>query len=116
MPEFLVTVLDSTTRRYAIEAKTAEEAQQVAESSDLDPSLAHLVDRRWEVQEITQVDPAAQLQAAKEARCPACGSTSVNGGLLHAEDAQAWANVDCDTCGATWTEVYTMTAIEELER
>ncbi len=47
--------------------------------------------------------------------CPACGSTAVAGGHIVAEYTSAWAEVECENCGSTWRDVYTMTGYEELK-
>ena len=44
--------------------------------------------------------------------CPFCGSTAVAGGHIVAQHTNAWAEVECEDCGAQWRDVYSMTGYE----
>jgi len=48
-------------------------------------------------------------------KCPVCDSTSITGcGSIELDDG-AWQNVECENCGATWTDIYTLTGITDLK-
>lgn len=45
-------------------------------------------------------------------RCPICKSRDVEGDSLDADGKNAWQNVECLACGATWHDTYTLTGME----
>jgi len=48
--------------------------------------------------------------------CPHCGSMDINGDYVEPEGAStAYRKCDCDACGATWTEILTVTGFGNLE-
>ena len=47
--------------------------------------------------------------------CPHCGSESITGGHIEADDNFCWRPVNCDDCEESWTETFTMTSIEDDE-
>lgn len=48
--------------------------------------------------------------------CPVCGSVDVSGGFVEVLDDTAWQSVDCDDCGSSWDDVYTLTGRENVRR
>jgi hypothetical protein len=46
--------------------------------------------------------------------CPCCASQNVEGGTLDIGSGEAWQAVTCNTCSATWTDVYKLTGYETL--
>lgn len=48
--------------------------------------------------------------------CPHCSSKEIEAyGSLNSDDAIAWQQVSCNTCEATWTDQYKLTAFDTLE-
>jgi hypothetical protein len=69
-------------------------------------------------------DPSGQLPARrkriylrhKSNRCPLCGSQDIEGTGQHEADADWHTNkVRCNTCGAEWNDIYTLSDIELTE-
>jgi len=65
-----------------------------------------------------------QMQAAGHYRgepydgskCPHCGSTDISGHEIDPEGAdKAYRNVDCDECGATWTEILAVIGCDNVQ-
>ena len=54
--------------------------------------------------------------AVDNVSCPVCGSTEVTGGFVEVLDNAAWQSVDCDDCGSSWEDVYTLTGRENVRR
>ena len=48
-------------------------------------------------------------------RCPVCGSDKVSSGNVEIDGSQGYANVDCGNCGATWTDIFKLVGIDNLE-
>jgi len=46
--------------------------------------------------------------------CPYCKSDNISAGELEADGFQAWSNVVCNNCKKEWTDIYTLTDVEEL--
>jgi predicted Zn-ribbon and HTH transcriptional regulator len=46
--------------------------------------------------------------------CPKCESEDITGGGFEADYNQSWQKVTCDKCGYQWTDIYTMTDVEEV--
>ena len=44
--------------------------------------------------------------------CPFCGSGELDGGHFDANYNTAWRDVQCQTCGMTWTENFSLTHID----
>ena len=44
--------------------------------------------------------------------CLRCGSEDITGDAFSADCGTAWQTVQCDVCGATWNDIYTLTSIE----
>jgi len=48
-------------------------------------------------------------------KCPKCHCENINGGAIEPEGAStAYRNCDCNDCGATWTEILTVTGFDNL--
>lgn len=45
--------------------------------------------------------------------CPFCGSANIVGGDIDYGNSQMWQNVVCEKCKKEWTDIYTLTDIEE---
>jgi len=48
--------------------------------------------------------------------CPDCGDHDIEGGPIEADVKTAWQEVLCNGCHFEWTDIYTLTDIEETER
>ena len=48
-------------------------------------------------------------------RCPYCDSEEIEGGSWDLGVGQFWQNIVCHTCKKEWTDIYTLTAVEEYE-
>jgi len=46
--------------------------------------------------------------------CPYCNSRNLDAEVLHLDGNQAYTNVECSNCKKEWTEIYTLTHIEEV--
>lgn len=46
-------------------------------------------------------------------RCPYCSSEDLNAGKLQSDAGYVWQKVSCDHCAREWTDVYTLTGIDE---
>lgn len=55
-----------------------------------------------------------QYIAASGQFCPYCKQHDIQGGAVDIDGNIATQEVDCLTCGETWTDVYTLSAIEEV--
>lgn len=81
---------------------------------------ARTVDAR-PVEEI-EADPARQAayEALKDAQaeCPICGSDQTDSyfGNVDMEGPTVSQTRQCDDCGATWRDVYTLTGFDALQR
>lgn len=48
--------------------------------------------------------------------CPACGGTDISSaGSVGTDSKIAWQPVECENCGATWNDCYTLTGYAELK-
>ena len=47
--------------------------------------------------------------------CPFCGKEYLTGRHFNGSYNQAWREIECDSCGKEWMELFTMTDIEEQE-
>jgi hypothetical protein len=56
---------------------------------------------------------AISYLAAKGLRCPKCSAETIGSDSLDADGPEARADCWCEACGASWVDVYTLTAIEE---
>lgn len=59
--------------------------------------------------------PAAREQYVKHAygKCPYCGSRDIVGDSLEVDGNQVTQPVSCSECERSWTDVYTLTGIDE---
>lgn len=57
---------------------------------------------------------ATQEEYRKSENCPICNCDQVSGGFVSVENGQAIQNIDCDECGAYWTDVYKLTQYDNL--
>ena len=48
--------------------------------------------------------------------CPFCESSGLNSGPIQADGPVAWAEVECEDCGASWRDVWSLTDIAEAKR
>jgi transcription elongation factor Elf1 len=47
--------------------------------------------------------------------CPSCGHTGcVEGERLDVDASGAWQNCSCNSCGAEWTDSYTLSGYDNL--
>lgn len=49
-------------------------------------------------------------------KCPHCDSDNLEGGYINIDDGSAWQAVTCQDCCSEWTDIYTLTGIENLKR
>lgn len=47
--------------------------------------------------------------------CPFCSSTNLSGGEFDMGNGQVWQNIVCNGCKKEWSDIYTLTSIEEFE-
>ena len=48
--------------------------------------------------------------------CPACGGTDLSStGPVETDTKIAWQPIECENCGATWNDCYTLTCYAELK-
>jgi hypothetical protein len=47
--------------------------------------------------------------------CPYCESADICGGAIDISGREAWQEVSCNECHATWNDVYNLASIEEVE-
>ena len=48
--------------------------------------------------------------------CPFCLESNLHGGDIDVDEGRALQNIDCHSCGASWTDVYTLTGIDNAEK
>lgn len=64
--------------------------------------------------ELTDEQRAAYIAGGGTA-CPFCGSIVLSGDVVEVDAGTARQDIDCTGCGVGWTDVYTLTAIENIE-
>lgn len=47
--------------------------------------------------------------------CPFCNSYQIEGESVEIDGAEAWQEVSCQACEASWTDTYKLTSFEPLE-
>jgi len=47
--------------------------------------------------------------------CPYCKSKNIEAGSIEANEGWAWQEVVCFDCHLRWRDVYTLTAVEDIE-
>ncbi len=47
--------------------------------------------------------------------CPYCGSDAIVSGAIDYGHNQIWQQVTCNDCEKEWTDIYTLTDVEEIE-
>jgi hypothetical protein len=47
-------------------------------------------------------------------RCIQCGEDSFTGSPLDSSYNSVWRDMECDNCGTAWTEVYTISHLENI--
>lgn len=47
-------------------------------------------------------------------KCPHCGSAELTGRALEVDAMIAWQPMSCETCGASWTDLFKLTGIANL--
>ena len=48
-------------------------------------------------------------------KCPVCKSENISADKTEIDGSQGYANVDCRDCGATWTDIFKLVGIDNLE-
>lgn len=48
-------------------------------------------------------------------RCPVCGSDHLSGEQFEAEPGSASQLIICNDCGSSWSDVYTLSGITNIE-
>ena len=48
-------------------------------------------------------------------RCPFCESKNITSGRIEADGPVAWAEIECEGCGASWQDVWTLTDITKAK-
>lgn len=51
----------------------------------------------------------------ENSQCPFCKSHQIEGDHVHVEAGEAWQEVSCLDCDRIWSEIYTLSYIEEIE-
>ena len=59
---------------------------------------------------LTPEQKAAYL--ADSGKCPICGSSDIVGDEIQAEGDSHYQTINCQSCDASWVDVYTLTDIE----
>lgn len=57
----------------------------------------------------------AAYVTSEGAACPYCASKEIESDRLQADGDSACAVVQCDGCGKSWLDVFTLTTIEERD-
>ena len=57
----------------------------------------------------------AEYVATLGTRCPVCQSTRLDGGFVEIDGATASQEIRCMNCGASWTDIYTLTGYTDLD-
>lgn len=83
------------------------------------PVQAEFVGDEWnddESKPVRRLNPDHQAVPEYDGtRCPKCGSDSINGDNIEPSGADAaYRNVDCNDCGATWTEELKVVGFDHL--
>ena len=45
--------------------------------------------------------------------CPYCGSSDISAGSFDGDGSQSWQHITCGDCNENWTDIYTLTDVEE---
>ena len=65
----------------------------------------------------TADDPAQAAHLLhRGGHCPACGSGDICGDSFEYDGSEHWQEVNCWTCGASWTDVYRLAGFTELKK
>jgi DNA-directed RNA polymerase subunit RPC12/RpoP len=64
------------------------------------------------MRKLTKKERAAYLKAGG-VKCPYCGSDDIKGGFIEVIWESAYQPVRCLACDKRWTDVYTLTRIDE---
>ena len=60
------------------------------------------------------IDPEKKKKYLKTPyHCPFCNSRSIEGDQYDGDFNQVWQKVHCNHCHADWTDVYTLTDVED---
>lgn len=65
--------------------------------------------------EATNEEIQALYLKYRGARCPYCRSTDMVGGDHNSDDNWHSTSIECNSCGATWDDVHTLSHINELQ-
>ena len=57
----------------------------------------------------------AEYVATLGTRCPVCQSTRLDGGSVEIDGTAASQEIWCMNCGASWTDIYTLTGYTDLD-
>jgi len=57
------------------------------------------------VKKLTPEQKKAYIEG-KSCHCPFCKSEDIEGGHMEVDGTGAWQEVECNSCGATWQDVY----------
>lgn len=49
-------------------------------------------------------------------KCPFCNSNSIEGGFVESGSGQASQPMECKDCGTSWTDVYTLTNVVNVQK
>lgn len=49
------------------------------------------------------------------AYCPACRTTQITGGTIDIDGTEAFQEVSCNNCGASWNDLYRLVGFDDLE-
>lgn len=58
--------------------------------------------------------PISQAEYVKNERCPVCESDDFSGDAIEIDGGRAIQNIDCNTCGAYWTDIYRLHQYDNL--
>ena len=47
--------------------------------------------------------------------CPVCHCQNVSAGPIEADGSTAYSNVECKGCGSTWTDIYKLVSVDNVE-
>lgn len=47
--------------------------------------------------------------------CPVCGSSDISSDRVEIDGSQGYGNVTCNKCNSTWTDIYRLTGIDNVE-
>jgi hypothetical protein len=48
--------------------------------------------------------------------CPVCRSSDISGGQVDVDMGSCWQEIECEDCGAKWTDIYKLIGYADLRK